>query len=260
MVRDDLRMPLRVHLNELRLTLIRCAVVMTVLLFVGIAFDQQLLEFLNEPWRKTRAALTPPLGPRDPGPLSYIGPGEGMLAALRVSFLFSVFVGSPYFLWELWRFIGVGLLPKERAAVRRGFIPGVLLFLGGLAFGFEVLLPIGLPAMVNYLDPAIAVSSLTIGNYYSFVVTMTLIMGLVFELPLVMWAIVRAGLIQRATLAGSRKLVVLGSAVFAAVITPSTDPWSMLLVLGPMLLLYEVGLVLCRAAERGRERAARDLD
>jgi sec-independent protein translocase protein TatC len=179
---------------------------------------------------------------------------------VRVAFLFSVFAGSPYFLWELWRFIGVGLLPRERAAVQRGFIPAVFLFLGGLTFGFEVLLPLGLPAMVNYLPPEIAISSVTIGNYYSFVVTMTLIMGLVFELPLVMWAIVRAGLIARRTLATSRKVVVLGSAVFAAAITPSTDVWSMLLVLGPMLLLYEVGLLLCLTAESSRERAAREFD
>lgn len=260
MVRDDVRMPLRQHLNELRVTLIRCAVVMVLLLFVGIALDHQLLDFLNDPWEKTRAALSPPNGPRDPGPLTYIGPGEGMLAALRVSFLFAVFTGSPYFLWELWRFIGVGLLPKERAAVRRGLVPAVLLFLGGLAFGFEVLLPLGLPAMVNYLDPSLAVSSVTIGNYYSFVVSMTLIMGAVFELPLVMWAVVRAGLIERRTLASSRRAVVLGCAIFAAAITPSTDAWSMLLVLGPMLVLYEAGLLLCLQADRARERAARALD
>lgn len=259
MVREDQRMPLRMHLNELRLTLIRCALVLVALLFVGIFFDQQLIEFLNQPWERTREALRPPNGPRDPGTLTYIGVGEAMIAALRVSFLFAVFVGSPYFLWELWRFIGVGLLPRERAAVRMGLFPAVLLFLGGLAFGFEVLLPLGLPAMVNYLDPEIAVSNVTLGNYLGFVVTMTLVMGLVFELPLVMWAIVRAGLVERGSMARSRKLVVLGSALFAALITPSTDAWSMLLVLGPMLVLFELGLVLCIPAERARERAARGL-
>jgi len=259
MVRQDQRMPLRMHLEELRRTLIRCAVVFVALIVVGVVFDHQLLEFVNEPWRKTREVLSPPAGPRDPGPLTYIGPGEGMLAALKVSFLFSVFFGAPFFIWELWRFIGVGLLPKERAAVRRGFVPGVILFLAGLWFGFEVLLPMGLPAMVNYVSPDIAVSNVTLGNYLSFVTVMTLVMGLVFELPLVMWAVVRAGLVERATLAKSRRIMVLGSAVFAAVITPSTDAWSMLLVLGPMLVLYEVGLVLCIAADRAKARAAREL-
>jgi sec-independent protein translocase protein TatC len=260
MVREDQRMPLRQHLEELRRTLIRCAIVFVVLIALGVFIDHHLLEFVNEPWRKTREALSPPNGPRDPGALTYIGPGEAMLSALKVSFLFSVFIGAPYFLWELWRFIGVGLLPKERAAVARGFLPGVFLFLGGLWFGFQVLLPLGLAAMVNYVSPDIAVSNVTLGNYLSFVTVMTLVMGLVFELPLVMWAIVRAGLVTRATLARSRRLMVLGGAVFAAVITPSTDAWSMLLVLGPMLILYEVGLVLCLAAEKARERAAQGLD
>ena len=88
MVRDDRRMPLREHLNELRRTLIRCAFVLVLLLFVGIYFDDVLLRFMYEPWAAVRAALTPPNGPRDPGPLSYISAGEGMMSALRVSFLF----------------------------------------------------------------------------------------------------------------------------------------------------------------------------
>ena len=95
MVRDDRRMPLREHLNELRRTLIRCAIVGVVLLFAGIALDDKLLRIMYEPWARTREALAPPNGLRDPGPLSYISAGEGMMSALRVSFLFSVAVGAP---------------------------------------------------------------------------------------------------------------------------------------------------------------------
>ena len=254
MVREDRRMPLREHLNELRRTLIRCALVLVVLIFVGIAFDDALLRFMCEPWFKVREALSPPNGPRDPGPLSYISAGEGMMSALRVSFLFSVAVGAPFFIWELWRFIGVGLLAKERRAVRSAFLPGLILFLVGLWFGFEILLPVGLQAMVNYISPDIAVSNVTLGNYLSLVVSMTLIMGGVFELPLVMWAIVRTGLVSRATLAKSRRAVIVGAAVFAAVITPTTDAVNMLLVFFPLLILFELGLLLCRMAERKRAK------
>lgn len=260
MVREDQRMPLRQHLNELRLTLIRCAIALVLLLFVGIFFDDALLRFFCQPWFKVRAALAPPAGPRDPGPLTYISAGEGMMSALRVSFLFAVVVGGPYFLWELWRFIGVGLKPRERAAVRRVFFPAVLLFVAGLWFGFEMLLPVGLQAMVTYVAPDIAVSGVTLGNYLQLVISMTLIMGGVFELPLVMWAVVRAGFVSRKTLAKSRRAVVLGCAVFAAVITPTTDAINMLLVFIPMLALFELGLILCLSAEAARKRAAeRDL-
>ena len=261
MLREDRRIPLREHLNELRVMLIRCAIVLVVLLCVGIYFDGPLLRFVCEPWTKTRHALTPPLGPRDPGPLTFLGPGEGMMASLRVSFLASVAFGAPYFLWELWHFIGVGLKAKERRAIRMVVIPGVILFLIGLWFGFEVLLPLGLPALVNYLPADIAVSTVTLTNYLELVITITLIMGGVFELPLVMWAIVRAGLISRKTLASSRRVVVMGLAVFAALITPTTDAVNMLLVFVPMLGLFELGLLACILAERARARAlARQLD
>jgi sec-independent protein translocase protein TatC len=254
MVRDDRRMPLREHLNELRRTLIRCSLVLVVLIFVGIAFDDALLRFMCQPWLKVREALSPPNGARDPGALTYISAGEGMMSALRVSFLFSVAVGAPFFIWELWRFIGVGLLPKERRAVRNAFLPGLLLFLVGLWFGFEILLPVGLQAMVSYISPDIAVSNVTLGNYLQLVVSMTLIMGAVFELPLIMWAVVRAGLVSRATLSKSRRAVIVGAAVLAAVITPTTDAINMLLVFFPLILLFELGLILCRMAERRQDR------
>jgi sec-independent protein translocase protein TatC len=261
MVREDRRMPLREHLNELRVMLIRCAIVLVVLLCVGLYFDSTLLRFMCEPWTKTRAALAPPAGPRDPGALTYLSPGEGMMASLRVSFLASVAFGAPYFIWELWHFIGVGLKARERAAIRMVFIPGVILFLVGLWFGFDVMLPVGLQAMVNYLPPDIAVSNVTLENYLQLVIAITLIMGGVFELPLVMWAVVRTGLISRKTIASSRRVVILGLAVFAALITPTTDAVNMLLVFVPMLGLFELGLLACFLAERARARAlARQLD
>ena len=260
MVREDRRMPLREHLNELRLTLIRCAIVLVVLLCVGLYFDEPLLKFMCEPWTRTREALTPPNGPRDPGALSYLSPGEGMMAALRVSFLAAIAFGAPYFLWELWHFIGVGLKDKERRAIRMVVIPGVILFLIGLWFGFAVMLPVGLQAMVNYLPPDIAVSSVTLNNYLGLVIALTLIMGGVFELPLVMWAAVRTGLVERKTLAKSRRAVILGIALFSALVTPTTDAVNMLLVFLPMIGLFEFGLIACIPAERARARAvARDL-
>jgi sec-independent protein translocase protein TatC len=260
MVREDRRMPLREHLNELRLTLIRCAIVLVALLCVGLYFDEHLLKFMCEPWTATRAALAPPHGPRDPGALSYLSPGEGMMAALRVSFLAAVAFGAPYFLWEMWRFIGVALKPKERAAIRAVVVPGVLLFLVGLWFGFRILLPLGLSAMVNYLPPDIAVSSVTLNNYLGLVIALTLIMGAVFELPLVMWAVVRTGLMERKTLASSRRAVLLGIALFSALVTPTTDAVNMLLVFVPMIGLFELGLLACIPAARARAAAqAREL-
>jgi sec-independent protein translocase protein TatC len=248
-------MPLRQHLQELKLCLIRCTAAVVVLFVVGVMFEAPLLRFIWEPWTQTRAACLLS-GERDPGPLTYIGPAEGMVTALKVSFLFAVVVGAPFILWELWSFIGVGLKPKERRAILRAFLPGVFLLICGLAFGYRILLPTGLQYLVTYMPPELAVSSVTVSNYLKFVTNLTVIMGFVFETPLVMWAIVRAGLIRVETLAKSRKVAVIVILVFAAAATPGSDPVTMMLVAGPMLALYEVGLLLGRSAERTRARGA----
>jgi sec-independent protein translocase protein TatC len=250
-------MPLRQHLEELRRTLVRCFVAVVLLFGAGIALEPQLLKFVWVPWNTTRASLVAS-GAVDPGPLIYIGPAEGMLTALKVAFLFAALVGAPFLLWELWRFIGVGLVPSERAAVRRAFLPGLGLLIVGMVFGYTVLLPFGLEYLVSYLPQELAISQVTVSHYVKFVTALTLLMGFVFQTPLVMWAIVRAGLVQVATLRRSRRVAVLLLMVFAAVATPP-DPVSMLLVGLPMIGLYEIGLLAGEVARRQRERRDREL-
>ncbi|MGQ0552654.1 MAG: twin-arginine translocase subunit TatC [Planctomycetota bacterium] len=252
----DQKMPLRQHLNELRRSLIRCALLLGGLFVIGIVFDKQLLAFLWQPWNETRESITA-AGLRDPGPLSFLGPAQGMMAAFRVSFLFALVCGAPYFLWELWRFVGVGLMPRERAAVWRAFFPGVALLLIGMYFGYTLLLPTTLEYLVTYIPPELAVSAVTVNDYLSFVIALTLVMGFVFETPLIMWAVARAGLVRAQTMGKSRRFAFLAILVFGAIVTPGTDVLSMLAVSGPMYVLYEVGLVLARQAERARERRDR---
>ena len=246
-------MPLREHLEELRRTLIRCSVAVAALFVAGVILEAPLLRFLWIPWEATRADLVE-AGLRDPGPLQYLSATEGLITALKTALAAALVVGAPYLLWELWRFIGVGLVERERRAVRRAFVPGVLLFAIGLCFGFGVLLPYGLAYLVSYLDPELAVANVTLTAYFRFVVGLTVLMGFIFELPLVMWAVARAGLIRAATLSSSRRIAILLMAIFAAVITPP-DPVTMLLVGAPMVVLYEIGLALAGMAERARARA-----
>ncbi len=251
----DRRMPLRQHLNELKFCLIRCTAVILVLFVVGVVFETPLLHFIWGPWETARESVRAS-GLRDPGPLTYLGPAEGMMTALKISFLFSLVVGSPFVLLELWKFIGVGLKEKERRAILKAFLPGVFLLCCGFVFGYKILLPTGLSYLVTYLDPTYAVASVTVTSYLSFVTTLTLVMGFVFETPLIMWAVVRAGLVQVATLRKSRRVSIIVILVFAAGVTPGSDVVSMLLVAGPMLVLYEAGLILGSSAERTRARNA----
>ncbi len=246
----DKRMPLREHLEELRRTLLRCVLVFAGLFGAAMFLLHPLLDFVNVPWTRARAAIVES-GAADPGPLIYIGASEGMIFGLKVAFLASILVGAPFYLWELWRYIGVALVPEERGAVRKAFLPSVGMLLLGMYFGFNFLLPFAFQFLVTYLPEELAIAQVTVTSYLSFVTSLTLLMGFVFETPLIMWVLVRTGLVDLKTLSGGRRMAVLLVMIFAAIATPP-DPFTMVFVALPMLVLYEVGLLLGRQAERAR--------
>jgi sec-independent protein translocase protein TatC len=249
-VTDDKRMPLRQHLDELRKTLLRCVFVFAALFAAGLFFLSPLLKFINVPWTQAREAIVA-AGSGDPGPLVYIGASEGMIFGLKIAFLAAMLVGAPFYLWELWRFIGVGLVDVERGAVRKAFLPSVGMLLLGMYFGFSFILPFAFQFLVTYLPEELAIAQVTVTSYLGFVSSLTLLMGFVFETPLIMWVLVRAGLVKLETLKGGRRMSVLCVMIFAAIATPP-DPFTMVFVALPMLVLYEVGLLLGRQAERAR--------
>jgi sec-independent protein translocase protein TatC len=254
-MKEDRRMPLRQHLDELRSSLIRCFLVLVALVAAALFVNDRILDFVTGPWTEARAGAIES-GYPDPGPLTYTGPAEGMVFALRVAFLAGMVAGGPMILWELWRFIGVGLLPAERRLVRRTFFPALALFAAGVAFGWEALMPPTLRMLATYLDPAKFRPIVTVSEYFSFVSLLTLVMGFVFETPLIMWAVARVGLVSAATLRKGRRIAILAALFFAAVVTPTTDAVTMLFVAVPMIVLYEVGLLAAIHAERRRHRDA----
>lgn len=247
-------MPLRQHLNELRGSLIRCFVVLLALFAVALYVNDPLLDFVTGPWTAARAGAIK-AGFPDPGPLTYTGPAEGMVFALRVAFLAGMVGGAPMILWELWRFIGVGLLPSERRAVQLTFFPALILFAIGVAFGWAALLPVTLQVLATYLDPAKFKPIVTVSEYFAFVSLLTMVLGFVFETPLIMWALVRVGLVRAASLRKARRIAILAALFFAALVTPTTDAVTMLFVAVPMIVLYEVGILAGLHAERRRDRA-----
>ena len=249
---DPTRMTLGEHLNELRGCLLRSGVVFLVLFLLAMVFQDAIGRFMQVPWERTRATLIEG-GSADPGRLVLIAPAEGVLFSLKAAMAVALLVGGPFFLWELWRFVGAGLTIPERAAVRRIFPAAVLLFLGGLSFAWGVMVPFGLPFLLSWLGD-LAVANITLAEYWGFLVTLGLVLGLIFELPVIMWLVVRAGFVDAATLSSSRRVAILVLLVLAALLTPP-DPLTQILVAGPAVLLYEVGLLLARRADAARERA-----
>ena len=246
-------MPLRQHLDELRGSLVRCFVVVCVTFTAAFWWNEPLLDLVTGPWTQARAGAIA-AGQPDPGLLTTIGPAEGMVFALRVAFLFALLAAAPVILWELWRFIGVGLLPSERRIVHTAFVPALALFAAGVAFGWLALLPVTLQILATYLDPAKFRSNVTVSQYFSFVSLLTLVMGFIFETPLIMWAVARVGIATPAGLRKARRIAILLALVFAAVVTPTTDAVTMLFVAVPMIVLYEIGILAATHAGRRRER------
>lgn len=180
-----------------------------------------------------------------------IKPTAVFIAYLKVSFIAALFFASPYILFELWWFIGAGLYPAERRYVLT-FLPlSALLFIVGLLFGYFILVPIGLSFLANYGGPEI-LNAFTLDHYLSLCITLTLLLGVVFELPLLMIFTCRIGVATPEGFARYRKYSLLFAVVAAAFLTPP-DPATQLLMAGPLVFLYETGIWLSRIFGRPKE-------
>ncbi len=244
------RMPLRAHLEELRRCLIRSFIAFVVLFFVGFYLKDELIRFVMLPYEWARQRIVEN-GDPDPGKLVFIRPAEAFIFAMKVAGSFALLGGAPVFLREVWSFVAAGLLERERKAVYKAFPFAVGLFLLGLVFGFTVLLQLAYPILLTFLQEDVAGASITLSEYFASLRSLTLLMGLVFELPILMWLLVRAGMMQYATLASNRRMALVLTLVFAAIMTPP-DVVTQVLVAIPMAVLYELGLLLARRAEKQR--------
>ena len=217
-------------LEGLRSALIRIFIAVT--LFAGATF---LL------WKYALHALQKPLGL----PLVMYGLPEGLLSALRLAFFMGIFLTAPFLFYELWR----AFLPLVSFQARRYSIvivlSATLLFYGGAFFCYFVVLPVGIRFLVTYgtesLKPMIGLS-----KYLTFSIGLIFAFALVFELPLVMLILGRVGMVGYRGLAKNRKYALLANSILAAILTPTPDAYTMLLMMGPMQALYELSVWLVR--------------
>ncbi len=160
-------------------------------------------------------------------------------------------------LYQIYAFAAPGLYKNERSIVMT-FIPAAVVFfiLGGV-FTLQVLMPLSLPVLMGFLGEVVE-PSYSLESYLSFVTTLVVWMGLIFETPLLVYLVARLGLLTAKQLSAGRRVVWFMAVIFAAVITPTTDPVTLLLVTGPFILLYELGLILARVGARQRARANPD--
>lgn len=177
-----------------------------------------------------------------PYTLVAIGGLDDFWTFMMASFVFAFVMASPVVIWQVWAFVAAGLYQRERKIFYRYFPFMMVLLSAGVLFGYFYAVPYGLGWLVRMMKTDQVSALLGVSQYFTLLFTMTAALGVVFQLPLVMVALQRVGLVRHQTLARNWRGIVLSIFVISAVITPP-DPFSMLLMAGPTLLLYLIGLM-----------------
>ena len=165
---------------------------------------------------------------------------------MRVSLYVGLLLVSPYILYLLFHFVAPGLYDHERRYTRRAVAVGYLLFLLGVLFNYFVIFPFAFRFLGTYQVDATIVNQITLGSYISLLLMLCLVMGLLFELPVLCWLLAKMGLLRADTMAHYRRHSVVVILIIAAVITPTGDPVTLSLVALPIYLLYELSIRIVR--------------
>ncbi|MGA8209834.1 MAG: twin-arginine translocase subunit TatC [Nocardioidaceae bacterium] len=246
----DGRMALADHLRELRARLLRSVLALTVALVVALFFYDRLFDLIYRPYQIAQEQLTGKVDTQ--GTIS--GAGGPLLLQLKMCGVAAIVATSPYWLLQVWGFIVPGLHAHERRWTRLFAAVAGPLFLIGVAVGYYVL-PQGLEVLIGFA-PAKLQSLVDFGDYFAFFSRMLLVFGVSFEIPLFVLMLNLAGIISGKSLGRHRPWIILGTFVFAAVATPSTDPFSMLMLAIPMTLLFLGSELIARVLDTRRRRVS----
>jgi sec-independent protein translocase protein TatC len=227
-------MPLLEHLKELRKRLTWAALALVVTTGVSFFFTTQVFEILMRPLPDSTL-------------LQALKPTETLGNYMKVALLCGVVLAMPVIVYQIGRFVAPGLTKQERRYLFL-LVPGATLcFVTGVAFAYFVMLPAAIPFLQGFMSDIIR-QDWAVGEYLPFVTSLLFWIGLAFELPLFVYFLAKLGIVDAPMLSRNRKYAVVIIAILAAVITPTVDPLNMALVMGPLIVLYELGVILARIA------------
>jgi len=229
-------MPFLEHLEELRVRLVRVLLAVIVGFAAGLWVVQR-FEFVN--------LLKEPIAPFlkvTGGKLVVTSPTEPVMITLKLALIVGLVLVSPVLVYQIWAFLSPALYAREKRIVVPALMVGLILFCGGGAFAFIVILPQALPILFSFQSQGLEIL-ITFEKYFGFVVQLVLAMGLCFEIPLIMILLGGLGIITPAALNHFRRYAIVLSAVAGALLSPGTDILSMILMTVPILVLYEIGFL-----------------
>ncbi len=232
------------HLNELKRRLFRVAIVSVIFITVAVVNFRWIFNRFTADARKLIEAAG--------GDIIQLTLTEAWVAAAKLAVMVGLTAAFPYLLWEMSRFFQPGLKSSERKYVYF-LIPGALIsFAVGSTFAYLILIPRLFEFMLQF-QGSLAVPTITAASVVSMTVGIVFWLGTIFELPIVMFLLAKIGLLTSKWLKNKRRWMILLAFVFGAAVTP-TDPISQVIVAVPVMLLFEIGMLLVKMAERGRDK------
>ncbi len=189
--------------------------------------------------------------------LQSLGLSDQFTSQMWIAFIGGLIVGSPYVLWEVWRFIKPALKEKEKKASTLFIVSATLLFVIGVAFSYYIIAPLMINFLGNYKVSDMVENNFTMDSYISTVTTLTLCTGLIFELPILVFFLTKFGIMSPEFMRKYRKHAVVVILIVAGVITPSPDVTSQLLVAFPLYFLYEASIFVSYFVARKKAKLER---
>jgi sec-independent protein translocase protein TatC len=239
-------MPFLDHLEELRWRLFKCAV--AIALGVGVSFA-----LLYSKQIDVVGILAQPIKPYLRQPLMVTHVGDLFDIMMNASLTLGLIAASPVIAWQVWGFLSPALYGHEKKVVIPALISAALLFLAGMALAFEYVLPVTIRFYMSFESES-AQTMQTVEAYMSFVYSMCLAFGAVFELPVVIALLSALGIVQPQYLSRFRRHALVGCVIAAALITPGSDPTSLFLLTLPLYFLYEASITVSRLIAGRRQR------
>lgn len=234
------------HLEELRSSLLRMIAVfgiavVTLFFFKGFLFDSVILapskpDFFLYRLFGADFSLT----------LVNIEVAAQFMIHMKITFICALIVTFPYLVFEIWRFIAPALYEREKKTVRGAFLFASVLFYIGVVVGYTIVFPLMLNFFSGYQVSPDIPNTFSLTSYISMFTSMVLMFGIVFEFPTVAVVLSSLGILSKGTLKSFRRHAICAVLILAAVITPSGDPFSLMVVSIPLYMLYEFSILICR--------------
>jgi sec-independent protein translocase protein TatC len=244
----DERMPFTAHLEELRSRLVRVLAAVGIGFVVCYSFKDWLFMVITRPL----AAVLPAKSF-----MIYTGMPEAFFIYMQIAFFASLLLTGPYCLYQIWKFISPGLLSREKKYVLPFVLVSTGLFIGGVLFGYFIVLPPAFQFFVSFSSDFLK-PMFSLKEYLSLTLKFLLGFGISFQLPVFLFFMTKIGIVNARLLSKQRRYAILIIFIVAAILTPSPDALTQTLMALPLIVLYEIGIVVSRFAEKKPAPAAED--